>query len=91
MPAAMREHLYGSNQDGLEVWPENWRAVTLFCFAATQWRRSDTGARLGLDYAAVGIIFEMHRIPPRQHASLIADIRLIEFGALKALQEKAEN
>lgn len=91
MPAHMREYLYGNNsEDGFEVWPENWRALNLFCFCATQWQRSETGARLGLNYSAVQSVFTMYRIPPRQHARLMADIRLIEFGALAALAEKAE-
>lgn len=90
----MREHVFGttSSQDeqGLEVHPDNWRAVELFCFCTTQWACTDSGVRLGLNYAAVHAVFNMFSIPPRQHASLISDIRLIELGALIELREQAE-
>lgn len=38
----------------LGIWPENWPAVRLFVALSTQWRRAGmTGARTGLDYAAI--------------------------------------
>jgi len=64
--------------------------VELFCFCATQWQRSETGIRLGLNYPAVQAVFTMHHIPLRRQARLLADIRLIELGALSEMAEQAE-
>ncbi len=74
----------------MEIMPDNWRAVNLFCFCDTQWQRNDYGQRMGLNYTALQSVFEMFRIPPRQHSGLITDVRLIELGALKQLADQAE-
>lgn len=91
MAPELREHWMGeSHEEGFEVWPDNWRALQLFWFCGTQWQFSESGQRWSLNYAAVVAVLNTHRIPPRQHARLMADIRLIEYGALEALAKKAE-
>jgi hypothetical protein len=91
MSPELRKHWFGETADeGLEIWPENWLAIQLFCFCATQWNYLETGARTGLNYAAVQAVFTMQQIPARLHGRLMSDIRLIELGALGALAKKAE-
>lgn len=90
MSPELREHWLGEpDHGGYEVWHDNWRAFDLFCFCATQWQFSESGVRLGLNYTAVQAVLHMHRIPPRQHAGLMADIRLIELGAIDELARLA--
>jgi hypothetical protein len=73
----------------MEILPDNWRAVEFFLFCATQWH-TDQGVRTGLDYSAVTAVLHAFRISHRQHARLMAEIQLIERGALTSLREQAE-
>lgn len=58
--------------------------------AATQWNRDPSGGLAGLNYPAVISLFDAHRVPLRQRARLLGDIRCIEAGALEAFNEKRE-
>lgn len=86
----MREHYFGTSNEALEIMPDNWQAVELFCFCSTQWQFSETGHRLSLNYPAVIAVFQAFRVPQRRYATLLADIRLIEYGALKQLRVQLE-
>lgn len=91
MSDELREHVFGKQDDqGLEIMPENWQAVELFCFCNTQWSFTDSGTRLGLNYPSVMAVLQAHRIPAHQHGRLLAQIRLIELGTLAELRERAE-
>jgi len=77
------------------VWPENWRAVQLFCALGTQWRVI-VGAGMGGGRAWLGIPYEILPIvearvrptpgapdPDPQH--LFAQLRVLETTALEHL------
>lgn len=82
----MRADLAAS-QETVEVWPENWPAVELFCAVATQWRASFGGV-IGLDYTAVEAAMRMMRIKPDDRRDLFARLRVMESAALAVMRAK---
>jgi len=69
------------------VLPENWDACQLFQRLATQWRVGMAGP-VGLDYnTAFGLMDRRGYDYPRQD-ELLDQLRLIERGALQAMQRK---
>lgn len=70
------------------VWPDNWQAVQLFIVLSTQWRVGMAGA-VGLDYAAVKAVFEIHGV--EDAASMLDDIRVMEAAALEEMRKGVGN
>jgi hypothetical protein len=71
------------------VWPENWKALELFLALQTQWRVTATMAGIfyvGLDYSAAEALLRARRAKNR--AQLLADLRVIEYAALKGLNRR---
>jgi hypothetical protein len=68
------------------VWSECWPSVELFCACNTQWRIKPMGGVQGLDYSAVRAVLEMRGVLDK--GALFDDVRLMEFGALAALNGK---
>jgi hypothetical protein len=60
----------------------------MFGRVISQWKRDAAGHPAGLDYQAV-IAFLSLYVSPRRQPRLMADIRLIELGALDAVAKKA--
>lgn len=60
----------------------------MFGRVISQWRRDAAGHPSGLDYDSV-ISFISLYVSPRRVPRIMADIRLIEFGALDAVAKKA--
>lgn len=75
--------------DAVEVWPENWLAIDLFCTLGTQWRVGMSGPT-GLDYtAALACIAALHDdLPPAERTDLFRDLRAMEAAALSELAKK---
>lgn len=71
----------------VEVWPDNWRAFTLFCDLQTQWRVGMGGAT-GLDYTALYPLLDRVAQSSDEWDDLFSDIRLLEREALAAMNEK---
>ena len=76
-----------------DVWPEHWRAVTVFCGMFTQWR-TVVGSKLiwlGLDYTALDAVearIEHHPdVPKPSPAELFAQIRTLERAAKPILNK----
>ena len=68
----------------MQVWADNWPAVTVFLALATQWRvLLGMGGLvwLGLDYAAVDVVMRRLAVPE----GAFADIRIMEAAALPIL------
>lgn len=76
MPQWWRDKLHGSD---FVINDECWESFELFRFCSTQWRTSATGARTGLDYAAVHSIASVWGCADRQ---TMENIRYLETGAL---------
>lgn len=70
-----------ADDEAFEVWAENKDAVVLFLALSTQWRR-DSGARTGLDYAAIGPAARYSRI--RMTPELFHDLQVMEASAIEA-------
>lgn len=71
----------------LEIEPDNWATVMLFLRVQTQWRHGFNGPT-GLDYPGVEATMRMARIA--RTVELFDGLQVMEFAALKALQERAK-
>lgn len=67
-----------------EVWPENWNAVMLFRELSTQWNVGMRGP-VGLRYEAIASVMDLTGIPVSERCGLFAQLRILERGALDAL------
>jgi hypothetical protein len=70
----------------VEVWPDNWDAVSVFTSMRTQWRTSFAGA-VGLDYGVLPTIFSLHNIKRPRRKDIFDDLRILEDAALEAMRE----
>lgn len=59
-----------------------------FCDLQTQWRTAPMGGVIGLVYASIPVVLEMHDITDRAQA--FKDIRVMEAAALPILNRKPE-
>lgn len=65
------------------------QAVQLFIDMDTQWRRGGmSGARSGMDYTALPLVFDIRGIPKKQRAQMFDDLRVMEVAALDFLNTK---
>lgn len=68
----------------VEVFPENWQAVSVFVRMGTQWRRAGVkGIPTGLDYAALGVVARACRV--RLSQALLDQVRTLEGEALRVM------
>lgn len=80
----------GDEEDGCEVWPENWQSVTLFLVLSTQWIVSAAGSVIGINYVSIESVMNIYGIKKKEKPAMFNDIRLMELTALGVLREKAE-
>lgn len=69
-----------------EVHPDNWNAIEAFLAMQTQWRIAvglGGAARIGLDYAALPMVFSGLRVAPKDRPDIWSDLRIMEAAALK--------
>lgn len=74
----------------VDVWPENWKAWTLFCRVSTQWRIVSglAGAGYtGLDYPAVYPLLDQIAIDKQEWMELFEDVQVLESAALARISE----
>jgi len=71
--------------DSVEIWPENGTAYDVFLAMETQWRIGMSGPT-GLDYAALPVALRMARAPRAEWAQLMADVRVMETSAMRAMR-----
>lgn len=87
--AAAAEKAGGDSESGVEVWPDNWRAVRLFLAVETQWRLAlgfGVSVHSGLDYCGVEAAMRRLRIDDAD-GELFADLQEMERAALPILNE----
>ena len=70
--------------DAVDVWPENERAVAVFCQLYTQWRMGFNGPT-GLDYNVLYLKLARLQLPPDDLDQIEADIRVLESEALHTI------
>lgn len=75
--------------EGVEIWPENFRAYRLFCDLQTQWRVGMSGPS-GLDYNVMYRMIDRMKLSPEVAEELEYDVRTMESEALSAMHERAE-
>lgn len=73
--------------EDVEVWPENEQAYFLFSDLQTQWRVGMAGPT-GLDYNILFRKMDRMRLEPDEYDELEADIRVVEFEALRVMSER---
>ena len=69
----------------VEVWPDTWQPVSVFCDLRTQWRVGIAGAT-GLDYSAIPIVFRLRGIPKVEWPSMFDDLKVLESEALEEMR-----
>jgi hypothetical protein len=68
----------------IEVFPENWQAVSVFVRMGTQWRRAGLKAMpTGLDYAALPVVARACGV--KLTGLLLDQVRTLEGEALRAM------
>ncbi len=71
----------------VEVWPENWRAFSLFTKLRTQWN-AGMGGPIGLRYEAVYPLIDREAENAEDWNDLFDDVRVIESAALAAINSR---
>lgn len=84
--------------DVVEVWPENWKAWTLFCGVSRQWRmgmQTSMGGSISipvaLDYCAVYPLLDRIASDNDEWLELFADLQVLESAALERISENAKD
>lgn len=75
----------------LLVWPNNREAYDVFLAIRTQWRTASSLAGIfyvGLDYNTLPIIWQAKHIPMERQGELFDALRVIEYGAVSAMNER---
>lgn len=70
-------------EDDIEVWPENWTAVTVLLDMQTQWNIG-MGGPVGLRYEALPVVLAARGI--ESSPDLFGQIRILESAALGAMR-----
>lgn len=73
-------------QDGTEVWPDNWVIVDVFMSMMTQWRICHAGMT-GLDYTALEAVMRIAGVQDDDRADVFAGIRIMEAEALRVIRD----
>ncbi|WP_372726445.1 DUF1799 domain-containing protein [Kerstersia gyiorum] len=76
----MRPEDFASDPD-LEVWPENWDSVTLFCDLGTQWVHGSAGPT-GMNYLVVYAKLDRLGLSEDDREDMMYCIRVLERAAL---------
>lgn len=84
-----REDIEEPEQE-IRVYPENWPALQLFSYLATQWRIGMGGAT-GLDYNVMFHKLDRMNLEPDEYEQREQDIRIMEREALKAMAGNAKS
>lgn len=74
----------GDYDDAFEVWPDNWRAWSLYVELSGQWREG-FGGRYALDYGALFARMDRLRLADAEWEALFADVRVIERATLEEM------
>ena len=80
---------FGKAATDFTVHPDNWLAVQVFLSCTTQWRHS-MNRITGLDYGAVLKVIELFSSKRKKRQKLFGSVKLIEIGALRALQKASK-
>lgn len=72
--------------DPVDVWPENWLTVTLFCDMNTQWRTGMAGAT-GLDYNVLFRLMDEAGITGADWRETLDSIKTMEIEALEQMRK----
>lgn len=70
------------------VFKENWQALEVFIASSNQWRYAPMGGLVGLDAQGVLAVMQMHGVDKKNQAHLFEQIRRIESGVLRVVNQK---
>lgn len=73
-----------TREASVDIWPENWQALQVFCAMGTQWRVSAGMSGLiwtGLDYTALPVVEARLGVVRAERADLFSRVRIMESSA----------
>lgn len=86
--AAFGLKLEGETDDeGMKVWPENWKPLKAFDRMMTQWRVSAMGSPTGLCYDALPLMLEVCEIERAEWPEVVDCVQIMERHALGLLNK----
>lgn len=74
-------------QQELEIWPENWQALTVFRDMATSWVIV-MGAVTGLRWETLPVFLSINQVPRKAWRDLADCLRVMEAEALQVLNRR---
>jgi hypothetical protein len=80
-----RQSLRERGDDACLVLPPNWPALMVFLALDTQWRRSQQGRRLGIDYTAIEPVLRLKGVPRKKWQDVFWRLQVMELAAVEAL------
>lgn len=75
----------GSEPQGFEVWPENWKTLEIYAAMCTQWNEGFNG-RIGLRYEALPGLMRSHQVPSADRRFVERGIRIMEAAELSGFK-----
>ena len=78
-----------TNNEVIDVYPENLLPMQVFIDCVRQWRIGMSGAT-GLDYAALPFLFDLHSIKKKKQKDVFECLRIMEDEALAKMNDKSE-
>lgn len=74
--------------DGSQIWPDNWATVQAWASLSTQWRLGPSGQLVGLDYAAIMPVLELIGIERAEWSMVFGGLRQMEHEVLSEVQRR---
>jgi hypothetical protein len=71
----------------VDVFPDNWLPVRVFCLLSTQWRLGHTGPT-GLDYSAIPAVMDMAGVKPKRRPDTFWAVREMELESLDVMAKR---
>lgn len=68
----------------MDIEPENWPAILVFCACDTQWRHHNNGRPIGLDYQSLESVMRMQGV--ENVADVFARVRILERESLRVMR-----
>lgn len=70
------------------VYPDNMQIARVFADMLTQWRVSGTGGVVGLDYAALPVVFKIRSVKKKHRQEVFDGVQVMEYAAIRVIRQR---